>query len=88
LVFQLNVSMLIDWLIDWLIVWSVLYGTWTQDRSICAILPEDNITSNIVKESNHNIVDPLMHLINSSFRAGIVPICQQIAKVVPLYKLG
>jgi len=28
------------WLIDWLIDWLVFYGTSTQDRSICANLPE------------------------------------------------
>ena len=39
----------------------------------------DNIPSNIAKESIRNIVDPLVHIINSSFGVGIVPRCLKVA---------
>jgi len=42
----------------------------------------------LVKESIRNILDPLMHIIHSSFRTGIVPSSLKIAKVVPIYKSG
>jgi len=74
---------------------SLFYTDQTELLSICSNLKvknstgHDNISSNVlVKEWIRNILDPLMHIINSSFRAGIVPSCLKIAKVVPIYKSG
>ncbi len=48
----------------------------------------DNVSSTIVKKTMLNIVEPLTHIFNSSFRAGVVPNSLKIAKVVPIYKSG
>jgi len=74
---------------------SLFYTDQSELSFICSNLKvknstgHDNISSNVlVKESNRNILDQLMHIINSSFRTGIVPSSLKIAKVVPIYKSG
>jgi len=46
----------------------------------------DNISPKLVKQTALQIAEPLSHIINISFRSGIVPSEMKIAKVLPFYK--
>ncbi len=46
----------------------------------------DEIPTKVMNESIHNILDPITHLVNLSFTAGIVPSQLKVAKMIPIYK--
>ena len=46
----------------------------------------DNINSHFVKQIVHNIVSPLVYILNLSLSTGIVPDPLKVAKVIPVYK--
>ena len=46
----------------------------------------DDVSSKLIKESIHEIVNPFTHILNCSFNIGIVPRQMKIAKVIPIYK--
>ena len=46
----------------------------------------DNVTPKLLKAAQNEIIDPLLHLFNFSFFAGIVPAALKMSKVVPLHK--
>ena len=46
----------------------------------------DDISTKLFKETIYIIINPLTHIINRSFEAGIVPDDMKIAKVIPIYK--
>ena len=46
----------------------------------------DGISSNLLKESINNIINPITNIINKSFECGVVPDEMKIAKVIPIYK--
>ena len=46
----------------------------------------DTIGPRLIKEIQHSILDPLLHIINLSFSSGVFPDLLKIAKVVPIYK--
>jgi len=48
----------------------------------------DKIVSWIAKSTIDTISEPLIEIINCSFKTGIVPDELKIAKVVPMYKAG
>jgi len=48
----------------------------------------DNINTKILKEIIDNIMLPLIHIYNLSFKTGIVPDLLKVAKVIPIYKKG
>ena len=48
----------------------------------------DDITSDVIKSSCINIRNPLLYIINLSFKTGIFPSELKVARVVPLFKSG
>lgn len=48
----------------------------------------DGVTAEIVKYTHLEIVEPLQHIINQSFKTGIVPSDFKISLVTPIYKNG
>ena len=48
----------------------------------------DDISSFLLKQIIGNIITPLTHLINLSFRSGHFPDCFKISKLIPLFKSG
>ena len=49
---------------------------------------EDNISMFLLKEIANEIINPLIHLFNLSFKTGFIPQNYKCAKVVPIYKAG
>ena len=49
---------------------------------------EDNISMFLLKEISNEIINPLIHLFNLSFKTGFIPQNYKCAKVVPIYKAG
>ena len=47
---------------------------------------EDNISTKLMKEIIHIIVQPLTHLFNLSFKTGYIPDNYKCAKIIPIYK--
>lgn len=48
----------------------------------------DGITDEIVKKCHSQILEPLTHIIEASFKAGVFPRKLKISKVLPLFKNG
>ena len=48
----------------------------------------DEISTKLLKEVKHEIVEPLIHVINQSLACGIFPDHLKIAKITPIYKKG
>ena len=48
----------------------------------------DSLNNSILKHIINCILDPLVHIINSSLQNGVFPEKMKIAKVIPLYKSG
>ena len=48
----------------------------------------DNLPPGLLKDAAYVLVKPLTHLINLSFKMGMVPTDWKEAKVVPVYKSG
>lgn len=48
----------------------------------------NNIDMSLVKETIEEIIKPLTHICNVSFRTGIFPDQMKVAKVIPLFKAG
>ena len=48
----------------------------------------DGIDNHLIKNIINQIVDPLVHIINSSLTTGQVPNSMKIAKVIPIHKKG
>ena len=48
----------------------------------------DKISTNILKFAAPNILDPLTHLFNLSFRTGFIPTCLKTAVIKPIFKKG
>jgi hypothetical protein len=46
----------------------------------------DCISTKLLKATINEILEPLTHVINTSFETGIVPKDMKIAKVIPIYK--
>jgi len=46
----------------------------------------DGISTKLLKATINEILEPLTHVINTSFETGIVPNDLKIAKVIPIYK--
>ena len=46
----------------------------------------DNVTPKLLKAAQNKIIDPLLHLFNFSFSAGIVPAALKMSKVIPVHK--
>ena len=61
---------------------------------ICASLKpktscgHDNISTKLIKDTIHEISEPLTHIFNTSFASGIVPDSFKQAKIIPIFKLG
>ena len=48
----------------------------------------DNISTKLIKETINQTLQPITHIINISFTAGVVPHDMKIAKVMPIFKAG
>ena len=48
----------------------------------------DNISMSVIKKVIHTIVQPLVHIYNTSFEKGEFPNSMKVAKVIPLFKAG
>jgi Reverse transcriptase (RNA-dependent DNA polymerase) len=48
----------------------------------------DDISVRIIKECSEHYTEPLVHIINESFKTGIYPDLLKISKIIPLYKKG
>ena len=48
----------------------------------------DELSPKLIKSIIHVLVKPLTHIINLSFRTGVVPRKLKIAKIIPVYKNG
>ena len=51
-------------------------------------LDDNGISSAFVKNISHNLIEPLFHIFDESFRSGDIPHQMKIAKVIPLFKSG
>ena len=48
----------------------------------------DNFSPRLLKYAAYVLLKPLLHMINLSFKTGIVPTEWKVAKVMPVYKSG
>lgn len=48
----------------------------------------DGITSELIKQTHHIIINPLLHIINRIFVTGVVPTHFKLSVITPIYKSG
>ena len=56
-----------------------------KNKTSCA---HDGINMHVVKNTIKEIIDPLLHICNTSFKSGIFPDNMKTAKIIPIFKGG
>ena len=46
------------------------------------------VSTNFIKQTISSLINPVYHILNLSFRTGVVPLQFKIAKVIPIFKSG
>ena len=46
------------------------------------------VSTNFIKQTISSLINPIFHILNLSFRTGVVPLQFKIAKVIPIFKSG